>query len=71
LDFLVFTFSFLLRLVKRLLLSSILLFSIVCAVRAQSAPDAPELTKLLQDFLAVASKNDIAMRERFWAAELV
>jgi ketosteroid isomerase-like protein len=36
-----------------------------------SAPDSVELTKLLQDFLAGASKNDIAMHDRFWAEELV
>jgi ketosteroid isomerase-like protein len=57
---------------KRLLLSSILLLSIGCGLSAQmSAPDSVELTKLLQDFLAGASKNDIAMHDRFWAEELV
>jgi ketosteroid isomerase-like protein len=54
---------------------------IVCAIAAvawfasalfgQTAPDAPELTKLLNDFLAGAGKNDIAMHDRFWAEELV
>jgi ketosteroid isomerase-like protein len=58
--------------VKRILLSSILLVAIACGVRAQTAaPDTAELTKLLQDFLAGASKNDIAMHDRFWADELV
>lgn len=56
---------------KRLLISCLLLLSIACNVRAQTAPDAAELTKLLQDFLAGASKNDIAMHDRFWADELV
>ena len=57
---------------KRILLSSILLLSIACGLRAQTAaPDAAELTKLLQDFLAGASKNDIATHDRFWADELV
>ena len=56
---------------KRILLSAVLLFSITNFLPAQTAPDAPELTKLLQDFLAGASKNDIAMHDRFWADELV
>ena len=56
---------------KCLLISCLLLLSIACDVRAQTSPDAAELTKLLQDFLAGASKNDIAMHDRFWADELV
>src|SRR6476659_3106228 len=56
---------------KRLVLTSVLLFSLLNAVPAQNAPDAAELPKLLQDFLAGASKNDIAMHDRFWADELV
>ena len=56
---------------KRILLSSILLLFIACGLRAQSAPDSAELTKLLQDFQAGAGKNDIAMHDRFWADELV
>jgi ketosteroid isomerase-like protein len=56
---------------KRILLTCLSLLLIVTALPAQSAPDAGELTKLLQDFLAGASKNDIAMHDRFWADELV
>jgi ketosteroid isomerase-like protein len=56
---------------KRILLSSILLLSVVSGLCAQTAPDAAELTKLLHDFLAGAGKNDIAMHDRFWADELV
>jgi ketosteroid isomerase-like protein len=55
---------------KRILLSLSLLL-IVTALPAQNAPDSAELTKLLQDFLAGASQNDIAMHDRFWADELV
>ena len=40
-------------------------------MNAQPAPDAPELTKLLQDFLAGAGRNDVAMHERFWADDLI
>jgi len=57
--------------VKPLLLSLVLLFAVADFLPAQAAPDAPELTKLLNDFLAGASKNDIAMHDRFWADELV
>jgi ketosteroid isomerase-like protein len=56
---------------KRTILPFILLLSLGCGLRAQTAPDAAELTKLLQDFLAGAGKNDIAMHDRFWADELV
>ena len=56
---------------KRFLLSAILLLSISSGLRAQTAPDTAELTKLLQDFLAGAGKNDVAMHDRFWAEELV
>src|SRR3954464_5528765 len=56
---------------KRILLSFFSLLLIAPALPGQTAPDAPELTKLLNDFLAGASKNDIAMHDRFWADELV
>lgn len=56
---------------KRILLSVVLLCAISDFLPAQTAPDGAELTKLLQDFLAGASKNDIAMHDRFWADELV
>lgn len=35
------------------------------------APDGAELTKLLKDFLAGASVNDVAMHDRFWADDLI
>jgi ketosteroid isomerase-like protein len=56
---------------KRILLSAMMLLSIASGLRAQTAPDAAELTKLLQDFLAGAGRNDAAMHERFWAADLI
>ncbi len=56
---------------KRHLLSALLLLSLVCGLGAEPAPDAPELTKLLQDFLAGAGRNDAAMHERFWADDLI
>ena len=36
-----------------------------------TAPDAAELTKLLNDFLDGASKNSAAMHDRFWAEDLI
>lgn len=56
---------------KRILLASLLLLSLANGLRAQTAPDAAELTKLLHDFLAGASRNDAAIHERFWADDLI
>ena len=38
---------------------------------AQTAKDGPELTRLLNEFLAGASKNDPAVHDRFWADDLI
>ena len=51
--------------------SAILLLVMTTSVFAQTAPDAAELTKLLNDFLAGASRNDPAVHERFWADDLI
>lgn len=40
-------------------------------VFAQTAPDAAELTRLLNEFLAGASRNDASIHERFWADDLI
>ncbi len=56
---------------KRIFLSTILMLALACGLQAQTAPDAAELTKLLRDFLAGASRNDAAMHERFWADDLI
>jgi hypothetical protein len=58
--------------IKRLLpclLAAILPLS--AFAQTSPAPDAAELTKLLKDFLAGASTNDIAMHDRFWAEDLI
>jgi Domain of unknown function (DUF4440) len=39
--------------------------------QAQTAPDADELTRLLKEFLAGASRNDAATHDRFWAEDLI
>lgn len=52
--------------------SLITLFLFVAATAlAQTAPDAAELTKLLNEFLAGASRNDPAIHDRFWAEDLI
>jgi len=40
-------------------------------LQAQTAPEAEELTKLLKEFLAGASRNDAATHDRFWAEDLI
>ena len=52
-------------------LSVTLLLLLATTVSAQTAPDAAELTKLLNDFLAGASRNDASIHERFWADDLI
>jgi len=56
---------------KILVSSAILILLVSCGVFAQTAPDAAELTKLLNEFLAGASRNDVAIHERFWADDLI
>jgi ketosteroid isomerase-like protein len=52
-------------------LMAIVIFIAACSAFAQTAPDAAELTKLLNDFLAGASRGDAAMHDRFWADDLI
>jgi hypothetical protein len=54
---------------NRVLLPAIL--ALTFGLQAQTAPDAAELTELLKDFLAGASRNDAAMHDRFWADDLI
>jgi ketosteroid isomerase-like protein len=54
--------------------AALLVFLLGSTLLAQSpgpAPDAAELTKLLKDFLAGASRNDVAMHDRFWAEDVI
>ena len=56
----------------RFLLPFLFLLAIASSLCGQTAaPAAPELTKLLQEFLAGASRNDAAIHDRFWADDLV
>ena len=56
---------------KTILCLPLLLLTFAATVLAQTAPDAAELTKLLNDFLAGASRNDSAVHDRFWADDLI
>lgn len=56
---------------KKLLCAATLIASVVLNLHAQTAPAAAELTKLLNDFLAGASTNDVAMHDRFWAEDVI
>jgi ketosteroid isomerase-like protein len=53
------------------LVSGVILLLLASTALAQTAPAAAELTKLLNDFLAGASRNDPAVHERFWADDLI
>ncbi len=56
---------------KRVLSTITTILILALSLPAQTAPDAAELTKLLNDFLAGASRNDAAMHDRFWAEDLI
>lgn len=57
-------------LMKRTLLA-LSLFLFAGSLLAQSAPDAPQLSHLLNDFLAGAGRNDLSVHENFWADDLI
>ncbi len=52
------------------MIGAIIIATLALVMPAQ-APDAAELTALLKDFLAGASRNDAAMHDRFWAEDLI
>ena len=54
---------------KRILSTVIVMLMLGPGLHAQSAPDAAALTSLLKEFLA--SRNDAAMHDRFWAEDLI
>lgn len=56
---------------NRSVLLLILALTLPLFVRGETAPDAGELTRLLNDFLAGASRNDAALHDRFWAEDLI
>lgn len=56
---------------KRYLSIFALVLAAAFSLQAQAAPDAAELTRLLNEFLAGAGKNDAAVHDRFWADDLI
>ena len=54
-------------------LFSSIFIALLCSVslHAQGSADVADLEKLLNDFLAGASRNDVEMHERFWAEDLI
>jgi ketosteroid isomerase-like protein len=56
---------------KKFFCCALILVTAALNLSAQNAPAAGELTKLLNDFLAGASHNDVAMHERFWADDVI
>ena len=56
---------------RRALPVAVVLWALAAGLRAQTAPDAAQLAALLEEFLAGASRNDAAVHERFWAADLI
>lgn len=50
-------------------IAAVIIFVVNAA--AQTAPAEAELTKMLNEFLAGAGKNDAAIHERFWADDLI
>jgi ketosteroid isomerase-like protein len=56
---------------KRVLMAVAVLSVLAPSLSAQTAPAEAELTALLKEFLAGASRNDAAVHDRFWAEELV
>ena len=56
---------------QKLFASVIFAVAVAFSAHAQTAPEAAELTKLLNDFLAGASRNDVAMHDRFWADDVI
>lgn len=59
---------------KRVFAIAGLTVMLVLSANAQTstaAPDGGELTKLLNEFLAGASRNDAAVHDRFWAEDVI
>jgi hypothetical protein len=56
---------------KQLLSSAMVILVLTLGLQAQTAPHSAELTSLLQEFLAGASRNDPAVHDRFWADDLI
>ena len=57
---------------KRVFTSAIVMLMLTLGAIAQTPPpDGVELTRLLNEFLAGASRNDAAIHDRFWAEDVI
>ena len=56
---------------KTLFSAFFLILAASVSMFSQTAPAAPELTKLLNEFLEGAGRNDAAIHDRFWADDLI
>ncbi|MFY9554490.1 MAG: nuclear transport factor 2 family protein [Blastocatellia bacterium] len=56
---------------NRIYFAPIVVVMLAIGVVAQTAPDAAQLTSLLKEFLAGASRNDAAIHDRFWSDDLI
>jgi uncharacterized protein DUF4440 len=56
---------------RRFLSPTIVILIVAFGLHAQTAPDSRALTRLLNEFLAGASRNDAAVHDRFWAEDLI
>jgi ketosteroid isomerase-like protein len=55
----------------RVLTLVIVVLALALGAHAQTAADGGELTKMLNEFLAGAARNDAAVHDRFWAEDLI
>jgi Domain of unknown function (DUF4440) len=56
---------------KKTVLAIATILAFAPGFKAQTAPDAAELTRLVKEFLDGASRNDAAVHDRFWADDLI
>ena len=56
---------------RRVLSSVFVVLLSAAGAWAQTSPDAAELTRLLNEFLSGAGRNDAGVHDRFWADDLV
>ena len=56
---------------KRTLILFLVIAASAFSLHAQTALDAAELTRMLNEFLAGAGRNDAAVHDRFWAEDLI
>ena len=56
---------------KKIVLAVATILALTPGLKAQTATDAAELTRLVKEFLEGASRNDAAVHARFWADDLI